>query len=80
MCMTAGILSETETLMFPLAQSFVEHGNSPLAAVDVVVTGARPQDPPPRISHGVLTVIVQMSALLSSVQVSMPTFCFFLVL
>lgn len=58
---TTGVLTESETVRFPLAQTFTEHSHSPLAAVDILLTGARPQDPPPRVSHGVLTVNVRMS-------------------
>jgi Putative adipose-regulatory protein (Seipin) len=60
---TAGILSESETISFPLAKGFTELSHSPLAAVEVLLTGARPQDPPPRVSHGLLTVNVRMRVL-----------------
>ena len=61
---SAGVLTESETVTFPLAQTFTEQSHSPLAAIDVVLTGARPQDPPPRVAHGVLTVSVRMSTIL----------------
>jgi hypothetical protein len=59
---TAGALSESQTMTFPLAQSFTEQSHSPLASVDIILTGAREQDPPPRVSHGMITVHVRISA------------------
>lgn len=61
---SAGVLTESEIVTFPLAQTFTEQSHSPLAAIDVVLTGARPQDPPPRVAHGLLTVSVRMSTIL----------------
>lgn len=58
----AGILTETETLQIPVARSFTEHSDAPLATVHVLLTGARAIDTPPRISHGMLTVSVRMGA------------------
>jgi Putative adipose-regulatory protein (Seipin) len=61
----AGIMTETETLHFSLARSFTEHSEAPLAMVEVILTGARPEDPPPRVAQGALTVKVRMGASLS---------------
>jgi hypothetical protein len=60
---TAGIMTESETITFPLVKGFTENSHHPLAAVEVALTGARPQASPPHVSHGLLTVHVRMGVL-----------------
>ena len=66
------MLTESETVTFTLAQTFKENSHSPLAAIDVVLTGTRTQDPPPRVTHGLLTVNVCMSAFLALACAASP--------
>lgn len=61
-CYLAGLISESITLRNMVAQNFIETPAAPLAAVEVVVTGARPMHVPPIIHSGAITVDVHLSA------------------
>eukprot|EP00892_Ulva_mutabilis_P006194 jgi/Ulvmu1/3947/UM018_0170.1 len=60
-CYLAGLVSESVTLRNTVTQNFVETPAAPLAAVEVVVTGARPMHVPPLIHSGAITVDVHLS-------------------
>lgn len=58
-----GIVPETTTLRQAVAENLVETPAAPLAAAEVVVSGARPMHVPPVIHSGKISVNVQLSAL-----------------
>lgn len=57
-----GFLPESMTLRHKVAESLVQTQAAPLAAAEVVVTGARPMHVPPVIHGGTLSVDVRLSA------------------